>query len=191
MTTTDFISEILVAGLWASAWIMLLIYSLDSSLVHGLFSALSSGNVSGALSTVFVVAFCYQIGWIVSGFSYHILDYLFGRRIKAKLLADYGVEFSGDSLSKEKLWHRIKVSALSKSSDYFRSEIKQTRIIVRLSRTACLNFFCIGLSLLLHPTLRLYLVSSIVFLVISILCFFQWKFRYLRYYRQLLSIGLD
>ncbi|MDJ0774186.1 MAG: hypothetical protein QNJ49_12310 [Mastigocoleus sp. MO_167.B18] len=151
MATTALIVEIIVVGIFSSIWLLLLVfkcYSLDP------FSTLNWLSQYKDWSTFFLVIFlavCYQLGWLINGLSYFISKRTFNKVIRDKILRCDAINYD-----------LIRTTIFIKGSPFLLGKIREELSVVRLTRTATVNFLLISLMLFIY---RSWILGTVVLLI--------------------------
>ena len=173
MATTSAIVEILVIGVIGVVWVILFLSGVSTTHLDSVVDYMLKLKDWNGLITFLVIGVLYQLGWLINGFSYGILN-ITERRIRSKIF------------KQKKLEHR-KVRALvyQKASDTVRDDLKVDRSVIRLSRSGVFNFSLIFIALLLQGSPLLPLFPLLLFVVAG--CSLQWYFRFVRYYNRMID----
>ena len=173
MATTSAIVEILVIGVIGSVWLILFLSGISAIHLDSLVDYMLKLKDWSSLITFLAVGIIYQLGWLINGFSYGILN-IIEKCIRSKMF------------KQKKLEHR-KVRALvyQKASATVRDDLKVDRSVIRLSRSGVFNFSLIFVALLLHRIPFLPLLLLLLFVVTG--CGLQWYFRFVRYYNRMID----
>ena len=128
MATTTLIVEFVVVGLTALCWMVMFLFAwlgLDPGAVHD-WAALS-GGWTPALA-VGAVVLAYQLGWILDYGSYWLFYYMWNvRSIKREYVAD-------------NRWWAVYSAVHQKAQDGISHHLRALLSVIRLSRTAAVNF---------------------------------------------------
>ena len=172
MATTALIVEILVICSFALVWVSLFItkfFGLDASLVSAwlvLYKDWSTGIV------LMSIAIAYQLGWSVNQLSYFFARKTFNKTIRVKVFKDEHKNFDS-----------IKNKVLIQSSSFVVEKIHERLSVVRLTRSAFLNFLLISIGLFALEKWKVGLAT----LVISIILFAQANDIYSLYCNQIFN----
>jgi hypothetical protein len=170
MSTTSVIVEILVIGVLASIWILLFALKITDK---GFSDFLSYILIYKDLSVLFLfllTGLLYQIGWIVRW----IADRIIGPTIRRKIRK---IVFGKKDFKNYEL---IKTIIYSKASPELLREIVVDHSVIRLSGSAIINFFLIGIGCCLFWKQLAYL--GIISFAITLLVLWQLFDRYKYYY---------
>lgn len=136
MATTALIVEIIVIGAFALIWVVLFtikFIGLDISLLSDwlvLYKDWSTGVVLAA------VVISYQLGWSVNQISYFFARKTFNKAIKLKVFKDEYKNFES-----------IKATVYMQGSSFAVEKLKERLSVVRLTRSAFMNFLFISIAL--------------------------------------------
>ena len=172
MATTALIVEIIVIGDFALVWVSLFIIKflgLDISLISDWLILYK--DWSTAIVLAFVVI-SYQLGWSVNQLSYFVARKTFNKTIKSRLFKE-----------EHKSFDLIKATVFMQGSPFTIEKIKERLSVVRLTRSAFLNFSLISIGLF---TIEKWQVG-IVTLGITIVLFIQANDMYTLYCQQIFN----
>jgi hypothetical protein len=172
MATTALIVEILVIGAFALIWVALFvisIFGLDESLISDwvvLYKDWSTGII------LMSIAVAYQLGWSVNQLSYFFARKTFNKTIRVKVFKDEHKNFDS-----------IKNKVLMQGSSFVVEKIQERLSVVRLTRSAFLNFLLISIGLFALGKWQVGLAT----LGISIILFIQANDMYTLYCHQIFN----
>ena len=167
MSTTALIIEILVSGLFASLWLVLLllkIYGVDLEQIN---LTLETYQEYSNVMIIIGFAVSYQLGWMINYLSYSFVGLLVTNRIRKRIFSDLSVKYT-----------LIKNFVFEQANDEFIQRLRRMHSVVRLARAAVLNFFILAVILLIYHQ---YFLSAVT-LVISFICLLQVRVEYKLYY---------
>jgi len=136
MATTSLIVEIIVIGVFALVWVILFVFrfsGLDLSLIPQWLVVYKDWSTAIALIAIVI---SYQLGWSVNQLSYFIARHTFNKPIRLKVLQDQYQNFDS-----------IKNTVYVKGSLFAVEKVKERLSVVRLTRSAFINFLLITLGL--------------------------------------------
>ena len=171
MSTTALLVEVLVQGLLTTCWLIILVlgingFNFDPELITKLLLPFKDYS---SILLIFLLVFGYHIGWIMNFLSYRLGSFLYINRIRRKIL---GEELQlGDFLIDSRISQTASIE--------FMKKLRHRRSVIRLSRSGLINFFMLGVLILIFFNIWL----GIVFLILSIVSFFQVRVNYLIYYQ--------
>ncbi len=157
MATTSLIVEIIVIGVFALVWVALFIikfFGLDVSLISDwlvLYKDWSTGVV------LMSVAISYQLGWSVNQISYFFARKTFNKTIKLRVFKDEYKNFEA-----------IKATVYMQGSSFVVEKIKERLSVVRLTRSAFMNFLLISIGLFALEKWQMGFVTLAVTIVLYI-----------------------
>jgi hypothetical protein len=172
MATTSHIVEIIVIGAFALVWVTLFIFrfsGLDISLVHQWLVAYKDWS---NLATLIALIVSYQLGWSTNQLSYLLARNTFNKKIKSKVFQDQYPIFDS-----------IKSTVYMEGSSFAVEKVKERLSVVRLTRSAFINFFLITFGLF---TLGEW-AAAIVTAAITYILFAQSKDMYNLYCQQIFN----
>lgn len=170
MATTALIVEIIVIGAFALVWVLLFIIKfsgLDLSLISDWLILYKDWATAVVLASVVI---SYQLGWSVNQLSYFFARKTFNKTIRSRVFKEEYKNFNS-----------IKATVYMQGSPFTVEKIKERLSVVRLTRSAFLNFLLISIALF---TLEKWQVG-IVTLVITIVLFIQANDMYSLYCNQI------
>jgi hypothetical protein len=169
MSTTGLIVEMIVIGVFTLAWLLPLLSRLQPKLWDILSAALSGpGAIDGGVLTVIVLAITYQLGWLVDSVSRLIFFKLYDERQRRELF--------------DASYERIRNSVFLGAPSEYVGELLAIRGVVRLSRSAVLNFLCLGAVLLVGSKAT---AAGLFVLFAAVASIWLWHNRVSKYYRRL------
>lgn len=174
MATTSLIAEIIVIGSFSLVWIMLFTFKflgLDITALSDWF--LTYKDWSTAILVALIVI-CYQLGWIINLVSSFIAGQTFGKRIMLRL-------FKGIAVNDNEM-EMIRATVQMKSSGYLQGRMREDLSVLRLSRSALINFFLIGVGFIMIGNLT----GAFISLGIALISFLHAWYIYKRYYSRML-----
>lgn len=138
LATTSLIVEIIVIGAFALVWVILFVFKfsgLDLSLIPEWLVAYKDWSTLVAFMSLVI---SYQLGWSVNQFSYFFARNTYNKTIKAKVFKNQYQNFDS-----------IKSTVYMKGSSFAVEKVKERLSVVRLTRSAFMNFLLISIGLLL------------------------------------------
>jgi hypothetical protein len=172
MTTTAIIVEMLIIGFFAFIWLLLLIIRiaiLDTSDFNYLFYKFDGWATP---LTLFAIAFFYQLGLLVNWMSGLLVKIIYEKKLRNSI-------FEKDNLQ----YRPVKIVVDQLGSSEIHRVLRDDVSIVRLSRAGVVNFLFIAILLFSFNQI----IIGLIVILFSILCFFQWHTRYVRYYLRILE----
>lgn len=172
MATTSLIVEIIVIGAFALVWVTLFIFKffgLDVSLVSEWLVLYKDWSTVIALISIVV---SYQLGWSVNQLSYFFARNTFNKTIKSRIFKDEYENFDS-----------IKATVYMRGSPFAVEKVKERLSVVRLTRSAFMNFLLISIGLF---TLEKW-EAGFVTLGITIILFIQASDMYSLYCKQVFN----
>lgn len=172
MATTALIVEILVIGTFALVWVALFvikIFGVDASLVSAWLVQYKDWSTGIILMSI---AIAYQLGWSVNQLSYFFARNTFNKKIRMRVFKN-----------KHENFDTIKNKVLMQGSSFVVEKILERLSVVRLTRSAFLNFLLISIALFTLGNWQLGLAS----LGISIILFVQANDIYSLYCKQIFN----
>jgi len=172
MATTALIVEIVVIGAFALMWIGLFVFKffgLDVTIVSSWFSQYKDWSTGVVLMSI---AISYQLGWSVNQFSYFVARKTFNKTIKKKVFKN---EYEN--------YDSIKATVFVKGSQFILDNIRERLSVVRLTRSAFINFLLISIGFF---ALENWYVGFVV-LGITIILFIQANDIYTQYCNQIFN----
>jgi hypothetical protein len=172
MSTTGAVAEILVAGLLALLWLIGGFSLFDQ---EGAAKLLTLNLSSG--SAVLVLAFSYQLGWIVNSVTYWMARHSYFESLRVRVL--------GAGTGRDE-YERLKVSIYgNKDHDHLIRLLEQETAVDRIARAGGLNLLMLSLvgfgEVMKDPKLS-WTIASLVLLVLGV---YSWRVSYNRAYRYL------
>lgn len=169
--------EVLVTGVTASIWIILLVLRLmypEQIILQKLMEIVNSISMGNLLVVSITM---YNIGWVVHHLSELTLDFFGQRRYRNKLYAD------------EK-FYSMRAVIFQYGSQSTMDDIRFARHVIRISRSNILNFGLLTLVFLYYIPInkRFFLIAAIGSLIVTILSVLQWVSRYKATYQMFLQI---
>ena len=157
MATTALIVEIIVIGAFALVWVALFIIKfsgLDVSLIPGWLVLYKDWSTGIVLASIVI---SYQLGWSVNQLSYFFARETFNKIIKARVFKD---EF--------KNFDSIKAIVYMQGSPFVVEKVKERLSVVRLTRSAFINFLLISIGLFALEKWQMGFVTSAITIVLFI-----------------------
>jgi hypothetical protein len=159
--------EVLVTGITAMIWIVLLIVRLlfpDAQIEAELLAIFNSISVGNFLVSSILI---YNVGWVIHHIGELLFDPIFQTKYRRTLFDD-------------KEFYRVRTKIFQKGSDGTKDDIKFDRHILRISRSNILNFTALSIVSLfyLNVNLQVFLIVSVTSLLIALISFSQWHSRY-------------
>ncbi len=136
LATTSLIVEILVIGAFALVWVILFAFRafcLDISAIQKWLIVYKDWSAVVALIGIVV---SYQLGWAVNQLSYFLAGLTFNKPIKSYVFKDQYQNYD-----------MIKTTVYMKGSPFVVEKVKERLSVVRLTRSAFINFFFISVAL--------------------------------------------
>lgn len=136
MATTALIVEIIVIGAFALVWVSLFIIrflGLDISLMSEWLILYKDWSTAVVLASVVI---SYQLGWSVNQLSYFLARKTFNKTIRSRIFKE-----------EHKNFESIKATVFMQGSPFTMEKIKERLSVVRLTRSAFLNFLLISIGL--------------------------------------------
>ena len=181
MATTALYVEILVIGALAELWIIVIVSAFINTLtlrdLAGVATAIS------ALSTLFLLpawALTYALGWIIKFASERLFKPFFQKRIRDRRFPAKGS------------YQKAKVLVLHSGSADLVHDVLFDRHIIRIARANVFNFALISVGLLLHlssSNSRIVFMFAILFMLMAVVSFAQWRSRYESHYQRICDIA--
>lgn len=163
MATTVIFIEIMIMGLITFTWLFLLSFRIGAIHADDLAVALSiQKEWSGPVLVIFA-GLAYQLGSLMNTTSFGVMEFLIGKRIRNLIMAPYD--------------HERALAII-----YQKGSAEAVRIIdghltyIRLSRSAVLNFFFLGMTLLTFGSR--FLGTAVLFLLLSLASYPLWRIVY-------------
>ena len=158
--------EILVAGITATIWLILIIARIlipncqVEVLFYKIYTSLSVGDL-----LIFSVLI-YNLGWIVHHLGEKLLEPLFQAKWRRKYFSD-------------REFYKIRTHVFQKASDSTMEDIKFDRHVLRISRCNVFNFFVLAVVSIfyLHVNETMFVLTLIISIIIVIISFSQWRSR--------------
>jgi len=172
LNTTSLMAEIVVIGFFASIWIVALVVRPFVHETVWLQEMLTNYESYAPLGIIALLICWYQLGWILNGICWPMMDRLKYKKLKEEMSKD--VKGGYRAMCTEVYQH---------ASTPFQHDLYTDRSVMRISRTGIVNFALIGISVLLIDT-RLFWLATIFFSA-SVACTFQAFKRSTRYYAQI------
>jgi hypothetical protein len=172
MATTALIVEIIVIGAFALVWVSLFIIrflGLDVSLISDWLIFHKDWSTGFVLASVVI---SYQLGWSVNQLSYFLARTTFNKTIRSRVFKDQYNNFDS-----------IKATVYMQGSPFTVEKVKERLSVVRLTRSAFLNFLLISMGLFMLEKWQ----AGIVTLGITIILFIQAKDMYSLYCNQIFN----
>jgi hypothetical protein len=172
MATTAIIVEMLIIGFFACVWILLMIVhwlGIDATALFKEFSTLSGWSTPLTLAATAVF---YQVGWTVNWISASITALLSEQRVRNRI-------FLADELE----YQNVRAVINQLGSTALHGELNAERSVIRLARSGAMNFLLTAIAVLQFDELLL----GALLLICSIVSGWQWRKRYMRYYRAILA----
>lgn len=159
--------EVLVAGITAMVWIVLIIVKIlfpDNQIEAELLAVFNSISAANLLVISILI---YNMGWVIHHVGERLLDPIFQTRYRRKLFGD-------------KEFYRVRTKIFQEGSPGTMDDIKFDRHILRISRSNILNFTALAIVSLfyLNVNLKIFIIVFLGSLFIAIISFFQWNSRY-------------
>jgi len=170
MATTALIVEIVVIGTFALIWVALFVFKffgLDTAMVSSWLSQYKDWS-TGAVLLAIVIS--YQLGWSVNQISYFLARKTFNKTIKRKIFKDEYENYSS-----------IKATVYIKASTFSLDNIRERLSVVRLTRSAFVNFLLISVGLFVLGNWYL----GLVILGVTLILFVQANDIYTQYCNQI------
>jgi len=174
MNTTVAIIEILVVGLFASAWLLLAalrVAGIEWSVVAGCLHQWENWSTA---ATAIGTLVAYQIGWLMNGLSRGLM-WPFAKRERDRV-------FGG---SKE--YELVRAVVYQEGSARVNDDLALEQSVIRLARGGVVNFSIIGLLLTTSGAGRPGVSVGAIFFVLALGSVFQWWHRNRRYYDHILA----
>ena len=165
MNTTAMIGEVITIGFLAAIWIILIILpitniTIDSEILENLFPYI---NVWVILLSFVVLLLFYQLGWIINGLCYYLMEHITEARRKERIKSEARIE---SSIS----YRQIRVFVYQHASQSLLTELNTDRAAMRIARTGILNFTLIAVALILFPGINaIYIIFPLAFAIMSII----------------------
>ena len=159
--------EVLVAGITAMVWIVLIIIRVlypDNQIETELLAVINSISAGNLLITSILI---YNIGWVIHHIGERLFDPIFQTKYRRKMFEDE--EF-----------YKIRTKIFQEGSSGTLDDIKFDRHILRISRSNILNFTVLAIVSLFYLRVNPQ-VFTIVFLgslLVAFVSFLQWYSRY-------------
>jgi len=172
MATTALIVEIVVIGAFALMWIGLFVFKffgLDVTIVSSWFSQYKDWSTGVVLMSI---AISYQLGWSVNQFSYFVARKTFNKTIKKKVFKN---EYEN--------YDSIKATVFVKGSQFILDNIRERLSVVRLTRSAFINFLLISIGFFVLGNWYV----GLVVLGVTIILFIQANDIYTQYCNQIFN----
>jgi hypothetical protein len=171
MATTALIVEIIVIGAFALVWVALFIIrflGLDVSLISDWLVLYKDWSTGIVLASVVI---SYQLGWSVNQLSYFFARKTFNKTIKSRVFKDEYKNFDS-----------IKATVYMQGSPFV-EKVKERLSVVRLTRSAFMNFLLISIGLF---TLKQWQIGFVT-LAVTIVLFIQANDMYFLYCNQIFN----
>jgi len=172
MATTALIVEIIVIGAFALIWVALFVIKfvgLDVSLISDWLVLYKDWSAGIVLASVVI---SYQLGWSVNQISYFFARKTFNKAIKLRVFKDDYKNFES-----------IKATVYMQGSPFAVEKLKERLSVVRLTRSAFMNFLFISIGLFSLNKWQMGFVT----LAITIIFFIQANDIYLLYCNQIFN----
>ena len=168
MATTAIFIEIVMAGVFALAWVLLLLSRLGIFPSATVFSSLI--QYKDWTTGILIVAFAavYLLGMAMNTVSFVITHPLVGQKRRDAL-------FPGEEYAT--IWARV----FQKGSNELMKDILLNFTFIRVYRSAIFNFFFLGVTLLLYG--KRFMLASVLCLLAATLFYFLWGKVFLIYYQ--------
>ena len=170
MATTALIVEIIVIGAFALIWVALFVFKffgLDITTVSGWLLQYKDWSTGAVLMAI---AISYQLGWSVNQLSYFVARNTFNITIKKKIFKN---EYENYNI--------IKAAVFIKGSTFILDNIRERLSVVRLTRSAFVNFLLISIGFFVLGNWQL----GLVVLGVTIILFVQANDIYAQYCNQI------
>lgn len=159
--------EVLVAGITAMVWIVLLIVRVlfpDNQIEAELLAVFNSISVGNLLVCSVLI---YNIGWVIHHIGEILFDPVFQTKYRRKLFDD-------------KEFYKVRTKVFQESSAGSMDDIRFDRHILRISRSNILNFSALAIVSLLYLNVNLQISMIVAFasFLIVLISFSQWRSRY-------------
>jgi hypothetical protein len=174
MSTTAFIAEILVTGFFSTIWIFILIIQAFNIQIMPLSESLLKYKDFSTILILILLIIWYQIGWLINNLGTAIIDAPFGFPYRNKYFKENKLDYN-----------IVRETFYQYSSADLKNDLGLDRTIIRLARGGIINFSLIFITLL--PFGGVFVNSSLVFLFLAIGSCFQWRYRYKRYYKRMIT----
>ena len=174
MNTTVAIIEILVVGLFGSAWILLAVMRAGGIEWSAVAVHLNHWQDWSTTATVIGTLAAYQVGWLMNGLSRGLMWPL-AKRERNRILGG----------SKE--YEVVRAAVYQTGSARVNDDLALEQSVIRLARGGLVNFSSIALLLVTSGAGRARLTVAVVFLVLALGCALQWRHRNRRYYERILT----
>jgi hypothetical protein len=173
MSTTNVIAEIIVTGFFSLIWILLLlleVFGVNIALFYQNFLTFKDWS-SVLLLVLFIIT--YQLGWLINVLGNLIIDVPFGYKFRNKVFRQKNLEYE-----------KVRAAFYQHASIDLIKDLGLDRTVIRLARGGIINFSLISLTLI--PFGKSFIILIILFLILAIGSFFQWRKRFQRYYKRLI-----
>ena len=172
MAMTSFIVEIIVVGVFALIWVTIFVVRLSGLDIAVILDWFIQYKDWSTTITIFIMAIAYQLGWLVNQLGYFLGKKTFDKNIEKEVFTNQNESF-----------HYIKTMVLAESSSFVVENIKERLSVIRLIRSALINFFFISFALFFIGRWEL----GIAGLTIVFILFLQEQNVYRRYCNQILN----
>lgn len=166
MSTTALIVEILVIGCFSLIWIIINLLNIYNVTLQEFGQILIKYKDWSTALILFTIAVCYLLGWVMNLFSYFLMKKSLHKYIISKILKKDTPNYD-----------KIKFRVFHEGSANVYNKIKEELSVVRLIRSASINFLLISISIFLYGKWDL----GTVILLVSLICFLEYLLIYNRY----------
>ena len=181
MATTALYVEILVIGALAELWIIVIVSAFINTLtLRDLAGVATAISPLTTLLLLPALALTYALGWIINFASERLFKPFFQKRIRDRRFPAKGS------------YQKAKVLVLHSGSADLVHDVLFDRHIIRIARANVFNFALISVGLLLHlssSNSRIVFMFAILFMLMAVVSFAQWRSRYESHYQRICDIA--
>jgi hypothetical protein len=135
MATTVIFAEIMIMGIITLTWLLILSLRLGLLPMNDLVNYLPMLKEWSTPVLILAAAVAYQLGSIMNTFSFGVMDYLWGNKIRNSIMSPYDCETASATV------HQVGSSEIVKG-------VQAHITYSRLARSGLFNFFFLGVTLL-------------------------------------------